>query len=135
MHYFEWHLLSQIFVSSIVKISWGIKWLWIFLHIMHLFSENLKISAMINNDFCMHIQLALSWSCDKYMIRLFRIMNMVRWGGINMIMVYVIHKPYKYWKACPSTNTKHKSKGEALGKSISLNSVYTPLTHHPNTNF
>ena len=30
-----------------------------------------------------------------------------------------------YWKACPGTSTKHKSKGEALGKSVSLNLVYT----------
>ena len=26
-----------------------------------------------------------------------------------------------YWKACPGKNTKHKSKGEALGKSVSIN--------------
>ena len=35
-------------------------------------------------------------------------------------------------KLGPGTNTKHKSKGEALGQSISLNLVYThttPPTH------
>ena len=31
--------------------------------------------------------------------------------------------------------TKHKSKGEALGQSISLNLVYSPPTTHHHTNF
>ena len=40
------------------------------------------------------------------------------WGNITLLLHIV---QVRYWKACPSTNTKHKSKEEALGKSVSIN--------------